>query len=177
MANDIRAILSLDLSKPGTTLASAITDRDAMGQFLLAEDYLTAAHIMAEGCDHESRLLQPRYMLLCQGLELCLKAFLLDNNVPPSQLTRPPLNHDLATLLDRCLEYVASNEPFIGLEHQAIIRDLAPASSMFYFRYGHPEPASLFNVSSIHVPLMRDALEAGRALCSVVRHRVLVFPK
>lgn len=175
MSGEFLPILTIDATKTGTTLASAIHDRDAFGQFLIGEEYLTAAQVMVDATEDEVRLIRPKFMLLCQGVELCLKSFLLSKGVPASDLNRKPLNHDLERLLARCLEVVSNDEVFIGPEHQATIRGLAPAAAMFYFRYGHREPASLYDVATVHVPLMRDAMDATCALFDVVRVRALTF--
>ncbi|KQO70646.1 hypothetical protein [Methylobacterium sp. Leaf88] len=175
MANDLHTILTINLEKPGFTLASAISDRDAHGQFFIAEEYLTAVELMTETCGEEIRLLRPRYMLLCQALELCLKAFLLNRGVDAKTLNKPPMNHDLRLLLDACQERLGSGKPFIAPKHQNMIRELAPAASMFYFRYGHKQPATVLEVASIYVPLMSDALDATHGLFDVVRREVLTI--
>ncbi|KQO89182.1 hypothetical protein ASF36_23760 [Methylobacterium sp. Leaf90] len=173
MAKDLHTILSVDASKRGITLASAINDRDAFGQLAMAEEYLVAAHVMADACDDEVRLIRPKYMLLCQSLELGLKSLLLGIGVSANDLNRKPLNHDLKLLVEKSADLLGPSEPFIGPEHQETIRDLAPAGAMFYFRYGHRDPGTFSALTSVRVPPFKDALEAARALLHVVRSKTL----
>ena len=147
------------------TLGTAIDDRSALGQVLMAEEFLVAAHVLMRDPDEESRLIRAKLMLIGQCIELCLKAFLLNKGHSRDGLRKSPYNHDLKALLETCEGY---EDFYLAPEHRVMIRDIAPPMSAFFFRYGNREPGTFDNVAVTWVPRPQNAIEAACALFSSV---------
>jgi len=165
MNGAIKTLLTVDISRPGVTLGTAIDDRSALGQVSMAEEFIVAASILMRDPDEESRLIRAKLMLIGQSIELCLKAFLLNKGHSREGLRKPPYNYDLKALLEACEGY---DDFILAVEHRATIRDIAPPMSAFFFRYGNGEAESFDNLAVTWVPRPQSAFDAACALFSSV---------
>ena len=171
-SDPVNQLLTVDASRPGIKFGTALDDRGAFGQLFLAEEYLVAAQEITPPRDdlEALRLLRPRFMLLTHSIELSLKAFLLAVGVDRRELTRRPLNHDLAALLDRAGSFVQ----FVRYPgHEITIRELAPWAAEFFFRYGNSADTASERLKLVRIPPVEDTMAAARWFYRLAQNQIL----
>ena len=100
----------------------------------------------------------PRYLLLCQAVELGLKAFLARFGVPEGELRKPPFGHKIEQLIAEALERGLN----IGTRAESEIKLLHRAHARHWARYPRPPQESgepVFVIEDFE-PYVRELLEA-----------------
>ena len=121
------------------------TELVGMGYLTDAKAYLKAGNALSQS---DVDMYSPVYFLLCHGIELSLKAFILASGGSERELKQQDTRHHLNVLRDRAraLGYQPANE-----KTDEVIEMLAPYHSSHSFRYRDPGYASL--------PVIADTIE------------------
>jgi len=116
-----------------------------MGYLTDAKAYLKTGNALSQ-CDVD--LFSPVYFLLCHGIELSLKAFILASGGSERELKKQDIRHHLDALRNRAhlLGYQPAHE-----KTDAVIDRLPPHHSNHSFRYRDPGYKSF--------PLIADTIE------------------
>jgi hypothetical protein len=127
------------------TSTSRQTELVGMSYVTDAEAYLKAANALSQS---DIDMWSPVYFLLCHGIELLLKAFILVSGGAESELTKQDTRHNLKVLRDRARElgYQPANE-----KTNEVIEMLSPYHQDHSFRYRDP--------GSKTFPVISDTIE------------------
>ena len=126
-----------------------MTDRQTelvgMGYLTDAKAYLKAGNALSQS---DVDMYSPLYFLVCHGIELSLKAFILASGGSERELKQQDTRHHLNVLRDRAraLGYQPANE-----KTNEVIEMLAPYHSNHSFRYRDPGYKSF--------PVIADTIE------------------
>jgi hypothetical protein len=106
----------------------------AIGHITDVKSYLRAAQIIDGAEDNRDSLSAPIYFLLCHGIELVLKAYILAAGGTDAELRPRKIRHQLGELRNRAigLGYIPSEKV------SAVIDMLAPYHAAHSFRYRDP---------------------------------------
>jgi hypothetical protein len=144
-------------------MASRPTELVGMGFLTDAKAYLKAANALPRD---DISLFTPVYFLLCHGIELSLKAFILASGGSERELRKQDIRHQLDKLRDRAraLGYQPANA-----KTDEVIEMLAPYHANHSFRYRDPGYAR-WPVISDTVEVLTSMLdEVGPVLWKKVR--------
>ncbi|MBR0823753.1 hypothetical protein [Bradyrhizobium liaoningense] len=146
-------------------MASRPTELVGMGYLTDAKEYLKAANVLSQS---DSDLFSPVYFLLCHGIELSLKAFILASGGNERELKKQDTRHHLDVLRDRArgLGYQPVNE-----KTDEVINMLAPYHQNHSFRYRDPGYKT-FPVVTETIEVLASMLdEISPVVWRRVRHR------
>ena len=121
------------------------TELVGMGYLTDAKAYLKAGNALSQS---DVDMFSPVYFLLCHGIELSLKAFILASGGSEGELKKQDIRHHLNALRDRAraLGYQPANK-----KTDEVIDMLAPYHSDHSFRYRDPGYKSF--------PIIADTIE------------------
>jgi hypothetical protein len=126
-------------------MASRPTELVGIGYLTDAKAYLKAASALPHD---DISMFSPVYFLLCHGIELSLKAFILVSGGTRRELMKQDIRHHLNVLRDRAYElgYQPANA-----KNAEVIDMLAPYHASHSFRYRDPGYATF--------PVITDTIE------------------
>jgi hypothetical protein len=139
---------SLDGALGACLMASRQAELVGMGYLTDAKAYLKAASALSQAAQADINMYSPVYFLLCHGIELLLKAFILVSGGSKRELMKQDIRHQLNALRDRAraLGYQPANE-----KTDEVINMLAPYHASHSFRYKDPGYATF--------PIIADTIE------------------
>jgi len=126
-------------------MANRPTELVGMGYLTDAKAYLKAASALSHD---DISMFSPVYFLLCHGIELSLKAFILVSGGTARELKKPDIRHHLNALRDRAYEF--GYQP-TNAKTDEVISMLAPYHASHSFRYRDP--------GFVRYPVIADTIE------------------